>query len=144
MISQSCKYGIRAAIYLASRTDEDVKLSAKEVADNIDAPRAFIGKVLQILRKHRIISSLKGPYGGFYCEKYQLNTPIINIVNAIDGLAVFNECVLGLNECSPEHPCPMHYKYMESRDNMFKSFEETTIGELATNLKLGTVFVTNI
>lgn len=145
MISKSCKYGIRAAIYLASKTDEeDVKLSAKEIADNIEAPQAFIGKVLQILRKHRIISSLKGPYGGFYCEKHQLNIPIINIVNAVDGLAVFNECVLGLNECSPEHPCPMHHKYIESRDNMLKSFEETTIGDLASNLKLGSVFITNI
>lgn len=144
MISKSCKYAIRAAIFLASKADEDVKLSAKEVADNIEAPQAFIGKVLQILRKHRIISSLKGPYGGFYCEMHQLNTPIINIVNAVDGLAVFNECVLGLQECSAEHPCPMHHKYIESRDIMLKSFEETTIGDLATNLKLGSVFITNI
>jgi DNA-binding IscR family transcriptional regulator len=65
-------------------------------------------------------------------------------VNAIDGLAVFNECVLGLNECSAEHPCPMHHQYIDSRDKMLKSFEETTIGDLATKLKLGSVFITNI
>lgn len=144
MISKSCKYGIRAAIYLASKVDEDVKLSAKEVAESIEAPHAFTGKVLQILRKHRIISSLKGPYGGFYCEQHQLDIPIINIVNAIDGLSVFTECVLGLNECSSEHPCPMHHQYIESRDTLFKSFEETTIGSLATNLSIGSVFITNI
>lgn len=144
MISKSCKYAIRAAIYLASKTDEDIKLSAKEVANDIEAPEAFIGKILQLLRKHRIISSLKGPYGGFFCEEHQLSIPIINVVNAIDGLAVFNECVLGLNECSAEHPCPMHHQYIDSRDKMLKSFEETTIGDLATNLKLGSVFITNI
>ena len=144
MISKSCKYAIRAAIFLASKTDDDVKLSAKEVAKEIEAPEAFIGKVLQILRKHRIISSLKGPYGGFYCEEHQLSIPVINIVNAVDGLAVFNECVLGLNECSVEHPCPMHHQYIETRDKMLKSFEETTVGELASNLKLGSVFITNI
>ena len=144
MISKSCKYAILAAILLASKTDDDVKLSAKEVAKEIEAPEAFIGKVLQILRKHRIISSLKGPYGGFYCEKHQLNIPIINIVNAVDGLAVFNECVLGLHVCSSEHPCPMHHQYIKSRNIMLKSFEETTIGDLATNLKLGSVFITNI
>ncbi len=144
MISKSCKYAIRAAIYLASRADEEVKLSAKEVAENIEAPHAFIGKVLQILRKHRIISSLKGPYGGFYCEKHQLNIPIINIVNAVDGLSVFTECVLGLQECSADHPCPMHHQYIELRDKLFASFEETTIGELAANLNVGAVFITNI
>ncbi|NLA62922.1 MAG: Rrf2 family transcriptional regulator [Bacteroidales bacterium] len=144
MISKSCKDAIRAAIYLASKSDEDVNLSAKEIAKDIEAPEAFIGKILQVLRKHRIISSLKGPYGGFYCEEHQLSIPIINIVNAVDGLAVFNECVLGLKECSAEHPCPMHHQYIETRDMMLKSFEETTIGNLASNLKLGSVFITNI
>ena len=144
MISKSCKYAIRAAIHLASETNEDVKLSAKDIARDIEAPEAFTGKVLQILKKHRIISSLKGPYGGFYCEPHQLDTPVINIVNAVDGLAVFNECVLGLSQCSIEHPCPMHHQYVETRDKMLKTFEETTIGDLAKSLQLGSVFITNI
>lgn len=144
MISKSCKYAIRAAILLASKSKEDVKLSAVEVAKEIEAPQAFTSKVLQILKKHRIISSLRGPYGGFFCEEHQLSIPVINIVNAVDGLAVFNECVLGLNQCSAEHPCPMHYQYIESRDKLNKAFEETTIGELASSLNFGSVFITNI
>ncbi|HUH46987.1 MAG TPA: Rrf2 family transcriptional regulator, partial [Arenibacter sp.] len=80
MISKSCKYALRAAIYLASKADGDIKLGVKEIATEIEAPQAFTGKVLQILKKHRIISSLKGPYGGFFFEKHQLDLPIINIV----------------------------------------------------------------
>lgn len=143
MISKSCKYAIRAAIYIASRANEDVKLNVKEIAKEIDAPEAFTAKVLQALNKHRIVTSLKGPYGGFYCEKPQLNLPIINIVNAIDGLSVFHECVLGLHECTPEHPCPMHHQFEETRDEMYKSFKETTILSLAENLNKGLVFINN-
>lgn len=134
---------MRAAILLASKSKEDVKLSAVEVAKAIEAPQAFTGKVLQILKKHRIISSLRGPYGGFFCEEHQLSIPVINIVNAVDGLAVFNECVLGLNQCSAEHPCPMHHQYIETSNRMKELFEETTIGELASNLNHGLVFLTN-
>ncbi|MHC2993533.1 Rrf2 family transcriptional regulator, partial [Pontibacter sp. HJ8] len=80
MISKSCKYGIRAAVYIASKAGEGVKLNVKAIAKEIDAPEAFTAKILQILNKHRIITSLKGPYGGFFIDEYQLEQPVINIV----------------------------------------------------------------
>ena len=144
MISKSCKYALRAVIYLTSKADGNTKLGMKEIAKEIDAPQAFTGKILQMLRKHRIVSSLKGPYGGFYCDKHQLNLPIINIVNAIDGLSVFKECILGLDQCTDTHPCPMHQQYMETRASMLKSFEETTIVNLAEKLKSGSVYITSL
>ena len=97
MISKSCKYAIRAAVFIASQAGDNKKLGVKEIADEIEAPPAFTAKILQTLNKHRIVTSLKGPYGGFYCETYQLNLPVIDIVNAIDGTAVFKECVMGLH-----------------------------------------------
>src|SRR5690554_3471469 len=121
MISKSCKYAIRAAVYIGSKAEENIKLSVKEVAKGIDAPEAFTAKILQMLNKHRIVTSMKGPYGGFFTEKPQLMVPIIDIVNAIDGLYVFKECVLGLHECRDDHPCPMHHQYAETRNNLLRS-----------------------
>lgn len=144
MISKSCKYAIRAAIFIASKANENVKFSSKEIATEIEAPPMFTGKVLQTLHKHRIINCIKGPYGGFYCEKPQLSIPIIDIVNAIDGLSVFTECVLGLHECSDEHPCPMHHTYAKTRDKMEECFKITTIGSLAKTLNKGSVFINNL
>lgn len=144
MISKSCKYAFRATIFLASKSEEDVKMSVKEIAAEIEAPQAFTGKVLQILKKHRIINSLKGPYGGFFCEKRHLKLQAIQIVNAIDGLAIFNECILGLHDCSDAHPCPMHNQHMKTKKLLLKSFEETTIADLAEGLNSGNVFITNI
>src|SRR5690606_13460243 len=143
MISKSCKYAIRASVFVASKVNEDIKLSVKEIAAEIEAPAAFTGKILQTLNKRRIITSLKGPYGGFFIEKYQLDTPILEIVNAIDGLAVFKECVMGLHQCSDEHPCPMHFEYSKTRSALLNSFSKTTIGNLANKLSFGDSFLTN-
>ncbi|EKF56295.1 BadM/Rrf2 family transcriptional regulator [Galbibacter marinus] len=143
MISKSCKYAIRACVFVASKVNDDVKVSMKEIANEIEAPVAFTGKILQMLNKRRIITSLKGPYGGFYCEKYQLETPILEIVNAIDGLAVFKECVMGLHQCSDQHPCPMHFEYSKTKEALMKSFSETTIGSLADKLIDGNSYLTN-
>lgn len=144
MISKACKYAIRATVFIASKAEEPVKLGVKEIAKEIEAPEAFTAKVLQAINKHRIVSSLKGPYGGFYCEKHQLQLPVLAIVNAIDGLSVFRECGLGLHQCSDKHPCPMHFEYAKTRDQMLKSFEETTIASLAVSLKEGLVYVNNL
>ena len=144
MISKACKYGIRATIYVASRRETGVKLNVKEISKEIEAPEAFTAKILQVLNKHRIITSLKGPYGGFYIEQDQLEQPVINIVNAIDGLAVFRECGLGLKNCSAKHPCPMHDEYAEVRNKLLQTFQQTTIGQLAQGLKTGTAYINNL
>lgn len=144
MISKSSKYAIRATIFIASESVGDKKLSIKDIATAIEAPPAFTGKILQKLNKNKVVTSLKGPYGGFFCEKYQLELPVIDVVKAIDGLAVFYECVMGLHQCSDAHPCPMHFEYIKTRNSMLKTFQNTTIGSLAENLKEGSVFLKNI
>ena len=144
MISKACKYGIRAAIFVASRQGEGLKLNIKQIAREVDAPEAFTAKILQILNKHRIITSLKGPYGGFFIEEYQLEQPVINIVNAIDGMSVFRECGLGLKQCSASHPCPMHDQYKIARDALQSAFQETTIRQLALEVNEGGSFINNM
>lgn len=144
MISKACKYGIRAAVYVAHKSDKGTKLNVKEIAVGVDAPEAFTAKILQVLNKHRIITSLKGPYGGFYIEDYQLEQPVINIVNAIDGMSVFWECGLGLKMCSDKHPCPMHDKFKVARESLRDVFQNTTIRQLAHELNEGTAFIKNL
>ena len=144
MISKACKYGIRAAIFVASKAENGIKLNVKQIAKEVDAPEAFTAKILQVLNKHRIITSLKGPYGGFYIERFQLEQPVINIVNAIDGMSVFRECGLGLMKCSETHPCPMHDQYKIAREALLNAFQKTTIGQLARDVNAGGAFINNL
>lgn len=144
MISKACKYGIRAAIFVASKQGEGIKLNIKQIASEVDAPEAFTAKILQVLNKHRIITSLKGPYGGFFIEEFQLEQPVINIVNAIDGMSVFRECGLGLKKCSETHPCPMHDQYKIARDALLDAFQNTTIRQLALTVNNGGSFINNL
>lgn len=129
---------------MASKANDGVKMGVKEIAREIEAPEAFTAKILQILNKHRIITSLKGPYGGFYIEQYQLEQPVINVVKAIDGMSVFKECGFGLKNCSEKHPCPMHFKYKAVRETLLQVFQKTTIGSLATDLNAGGSFLSSL
>ena len=144
MISKACQYALRAVVFLAAKADEKVKLNVKQIAKEIDAPEAFTAKTLQVLNKHKIITSRTGPNGGFFIEEYQMNVPIINIVNAVDGLQIFTACGFGLRRCSTDHRCAFHDTYAVLRNTMKKSFEKTTVRKLAKNIENGTHFLSSI
>lgn len=144
MISKTCQYALRAVVFLASKAGENTKLNIKQIAKEIDAPEAFTAKTLQILNKHHIITSLKGPYGGFFIEDYQLDASIINIVNAIDGLQVFASCGLGMKQCNAKRPCPFHNEYAILRTKMKDTFQDTTVRMLALKIDDGTHFLKGI
>lgn len=132
MISKSAKYALRAVIYLASkRDDNNMRYNVQQIAKEIDAPMAFTAKLLQQLNKSGIVSSLKGPYGGFFITDEQQEKPIIKLVMEIDGKELFQSCGLGLKQCSEKRPCPLHNEYKAIRERLVTLFENTSIRKLA-------------
>lgn len=141
MFSKSCEYGIRAVIYIWSQNNRGKKLGIKDICKEIDAPEFFTAKILQSLAKQGIVSSAKGPNGGFYVDKDQEDLALIEIIRAIDGDQIFEGCGLGLKECSEKNPCPIHYGFKSIRDQLKVMLGTTSIKDLADDLEKGTVFL---
>ena len=137
MLSLSCKTGVKAVIYLASKYGSGANAGIKEIAEYTNGNEHTLGKLLQILVKEGVINSVKGPSGGFYISKEQLRRPIIAIVEAIDGRRVFKECGLGLAKCSAAHPCPIHDEYKIARDRIEKLFSQKKIIDLCEPVNKG-------
>ncbi len=130
MISKTCGYGIRGVVLLAVKSSENRNIGIHEIAEELDIPQHFMGKILQDLVRKRIIFSIKGPNGGFYVKPETLALPLIKIVEAIDGLGVLKKCYLGHEQCSEENPCALHHEFASCRNEIFKTFREKTVGHL--------------
>lgn len=142
MFSKACEYGIRASIYIAGQSHKDQRTSLKDIARQIGSPEAFTAKILQQLSKNNIISSIKGPKGGFEIEKKQIGKiKLSQIVLAIDGDALYKGCGLGLKECSEKVPCPVHHQFKQIRQSIIHMLEHTNLSELAMGLKDGSTFL---
>lgn len=142
MFSKACQYGIKASVYIASQSELGNRVSLKDIAYNINSPEAFTAKILHQLAKQNILSSLKGPNGGFgipegNAEKIKLS----NIVAAIDGDSIYNGCALGFDSCNVLQPCPMHNKFFDIRENLKEMLENTSLSELANELDGGMSFL---
>jgi len=129
IFSKKCEYGLQGTLYLAVNQDKG-PISSDEIAAVLHIPKEFVSKILQSLTKHGIIGSKKGKAGGFFLNKPANQIKLIDIVEAIDGLDIFEKCVLGFPECSPDHPCPVHEKWGALRTEAFEMLDSETIDEL--------------
>ena len=134
MLSNSCRYGIRAVIYIASQTSGENKIGIKQISADLDLPTPFLAKILQQLAKQKILNSSKGPHGGFSLLKDPRNITLLDIVNTIDGYDTFTNCVMHKGTCegvaSEKKICPLHEDYEKTRTALIRLFSNKTIYEL--------------
>lgn len=141
MLSNSSKYAIKAVLFLALHSNEDNKVIVKDIAKPINVPQAYIAKLLQKLVKENIVSSTRGPKGGFYLNTDNVNQPVINILNSIDGEKRLSSCMLSLEKCNEKKPCPLHNMLSAYRRKILKSFNEKTIKDLIVDIELGKAYL---
>jgi len=140
ILSKSCEYAIRATVYVAHKSRKNEKAGIIEVAKAIGSPMHFTGKILQTLVRKKILSSAKGPNGGFYLENGQ-SLFLIDIIRAIDGNGLFTSCVLGLERCSENQPCPMHEQVKPIRDQLMIEFSKQSVNELVHDFEKNAYFL---
>ena len=134
MLSNSCRYGIRAVIYLASQHLSGGKTGIKQISKDLELPPPFLAKILMQLAKHKILSSSKGPHGGFSLLKDPKKITLLDIVNTIDGYDVFTNCVMHNGSCEgvekDKKHCPLHEDYGKTRADLINLFSKRTIFDL--------------
>jgi Rrf2 family protein len=144
MFSKATEYALRATIYIAKMGTEEKKVSIDEVAKAIDSPKSFTAKILQSLTKDdQIISSVRGPNGGFFLTEKAKKLPVRTILFAMGEDEVLEKCVLGLKQCSEIQPCPLHNQYKAIKQQLIKLFVSKTIQQLADEIKEGEVYIRN-
>ncbi len=136
MFSKSCEYGLRAVIFIAQQTTQNNKVSLSTISEEINSPQAFTAKILQQLTRNDIVKSIKGPYGGFIIEEEKMNTRLSEVVSVLDGDSIYTGCGLGLKQCDASSPCPLHFKFVEIRNNLKDMLENTSLKSIADDMNV--------
>ncbi len=144
MFLKTTEYALRAVIFIAQKSSEEKKMGLPEIAKAIDSPQSFTAKILQQLTSgNKIISSVRGPNGGFFISEKSKKLPVYAVLEAMREDEVLNKCVLGLKLCSETKPCPMHAHYKLIKQQLIKLFETKTIQHLADEITTGNSFIGN-
>jgi Rrf2 family transcriptional regulator, iron-sulfur cluster assembly transcription factor len=130
LFSKSFGYALRGILYVAAVSDVKKRVHVDEIATRISVPKHFLGKVMHKIVKKGILDSTKGPFGGLSITNKTMNTTLLVLIKITDGLHPFDSCVLKAKKCDAAKPCPLHDKMARHRDDMYKVFAGTTIGDL--------------
>ncbi len=139
MLSNTCKYALRALIYLGKHAEDGKKIGIKKISDDLKISSPFLGKILQNLVKQKLLLSTKGPNGGFSLAKESDKISLWDIVTNVDGTEFFTNCLISLEPCVTHNPessvCPIHNKYEELRKHVCSFYKETTLKDVSEDIK---------
>lgn len=136
LYSKSAEYAIQAMVYLAEKGDSK-PVRVYEIAKAYNIPQQFLSKIAQNLVKQRLLSAVRGRNGGLKLAKPASEILLNQIVYAVDGPPPDHEvCVIGLDYCSDDMPCPLHHHWKPIREQIRTLLEEENLEHLAKNVTL--------
>jgi Rrf2 family protein len=142
MISNTADYALRALLLLA-RENVPRAVRADVIAERIGAPRNYIGKVLNAVAKAGLITSARGPSGGFALAIPANEITIGRVIDLFDGVATNPRCMMNSGPCDPSHPCSAHDVWKAVSSARRSPFNSTTIADLLEGRVASFPFETN-
>jgi len=139
MLSNTCKYAMRAVVYLAINAGTEHWINIKTISEDLKLPTPFLGKILQNLTKAGILLSAKGPTGGFVLGKPASEISFYDVVKVIDGTGMFDDCLFGMeickHSCDNKLICPMYSTSDTLRYQLKELFADHSIERLSKGLQ---------
>jgi len=134
MLSQTGEHALRACLFLARQPGAGEEggafIPADAIASAVGAPRNYLSKTLGILAGEGIVSSLRGPQGGFRLAVAPGALTIAAVVASFEPSGRNPICLLGGRPCSDIEPCRAHHTWTLLRAQAQAGLERTTIADL--------------
>ncbi len=134
MLSHTSKYALKALHFISKATSDKAKLPALEISEQTGIPKPFLSKLLKQLASLNIVSSNKGPNGGFFMTEAQLSQSVLDIIIRLEGKDIFKACILNFEACDERTPCPIHALVAKEKSGLRNSINRLKISDLSDDL----------
>lgn len=131
-ISEAAAIALHAMTYVAFHSDEPA--TVKDIANNFGVSANHLSKVLQRLVKAGLLSSTKGPLGGFEITKKCEDITFLEIYEAIDGKINTGCCLFGKDLCNCG-TCIMGDFLSKTNKNVKKFFGDKKLSDFCSQKK---------
>ncbi len=129
-ITRQADYAIRAVTYLA-KLGPNERAATSVVATKMNIPPSFLAKIISQLSIAGLLHTSRGARGGVTLAREAGKISMLDVVEAIDGPILLNECVGDPAECQFIDDCLVHPIWTEVQDTLVKRLRETRFDKLA-------------
>jgi Rrf2 family iron-sulfur cluster assembly transcriptional regulator len=134
MLSATADHAVRALLVLARARRV---MRADEIATATGAPQNYMAKTLNALARAGIVSSARGPAGGFTLALPAASIPLARVVDLFDTRRTRTRCMLGNAPCDPANPCAAHDRWTRVLRARREPLLSTTVADLVADLVAG-------
>jgi Rrf2 family protein len=132
ILSQTATYALKAVLFLVENRDADLA-RAEDIAAALKVPRNYLSKILHTLARDGILTSTRGPRGGFRLRTDPAKLTLKRVVETFDPAQSNPACLLGRAQCSDLNPCAAHARWKGVSAAVRTFLAETTIGDLVSD-----------
>lgn len=129
MLSKTALHAILAMTALGE-LEEGTYAGAAALAERINAPPNYLGKLLQSLARAGLVSSRKGLGGGFRLTRPAREITLMDVLEPLEDVGRWSGCFLHRRACRDAKPCAVHAEWRELRQRYLHLLRKTTIADL--------------
>jgi len=129
VLSQTGEYALKAVLYLAEHGDgRPVRVAV--IARALGVPQNYLSKTLHALVGHSILTSVRGPAGGFRLAREPRRLTLLAVIEPFDAIGGRRRCLLGRPQCTDRHACAVHDAWKRTAGQLALFFRTTTVADL--------------
>jgi Rrf2 family protein len=124
-ITRQADYAVRAVLYLAQLGPEQ-RAATSQIAQEKQIPPSFLAKIVSQLSVAGLLQTSRGARGGVSLARHPKDISILEVVEAIDGPILLNECVASNGVCVFGDTCPMRPLWCDAQSELVSRLKSTT------------------
>ena len=130
ILSQTAVYALKAILCLAEEQPER-RLRVDDIASRLGVPRNYLSKIMHALARDGVLTSSRGPGGGFSLARPAIDVSLSDVVEPFGGASFESGCLLGRPECNDANPCAAHERWKGVVTSVRSFMDDTSIADLA-------------
>lgn len=111
-VTRQADLAIRALVTLG---DVGHSLSARRLAELLDATPGFMSQVMNPMVKAGWVASVPGRAGGYELARPLAELNVLEVVELADGPTDDGRCIVAGVPCTSHEPCPLHPAWAPAR-----------------------------
>ncbi len=125
---KSSEYAIRCLVFMAAQQVDPYPV--KQLSQRLDIPYKYLGRLMARLREAGLVASVRGKNGGYCLARPLAEIRLEQIVETVEGLEIYDRCLLGFERCDAKNPCPLHEFWIGPREGIKEMLAGVTLADL--------------
>lgn len=128
-ITRQADYAVRAVLYLA-RLGMTERAATSTVAQEQRIPPSFLAKIISQLSIAGLLHTSRGARGGVTLAREPREISLLEVIEAIDGPIMLNECVGDESTCTFDGECPLRSVWCEAQEELVQRLKKTNFAQM--------------